>query len=273
MDAVGTVQIDAAQKAHQQTADQRGLHVRHDSGHHESHDQRQADQRLGRAARGREHVFALGRQVEDDQLRGFGLQPLDVAPESHHQQDVADLERLAAQALPEHDLAAPQTDDSEPVARAKFGFEQVLARERRVGRQHDLRHADVLRPGRRNTLPVSGTAASPSRWRSASMSTSGAKRSTSSTSPVWISVSAVGRMMRRPNRAAALDREDVCTGGVAQPQFLEGAADERRSLRHPHAVLAARELVLLDPVAQSSGCLRRAVGASLPRSQRRANSM
>src|SRR5262249_26065237 len=51
--------------------------------------------------------------------------------------------------------------------------------------------------------------------------------------------------------SAAFERDEVCAGGVAQPQFADGLADKGRAVHHAHTVLAVRQVVLLIPVGQT----------------------
>jgi hypothetical protein len=61
--AVGTGEVDAAQRTHQQAADQSRVHVGDETTDHQPHDQEQTDQRLRRAVGGREDIVELGREV------------------------------------------------------------------------------------------------------------------------------------------------------------------------------------------------------------------
>ena len=58
------------------------------------------------------------------------------------------------------------------------------------------------------------------------------------------------------------------------PISVERLADQRRAVRHAHPVLAAGELVFLDPVGQARAAgVRRRLRVVAPASQRRAKIM
>ena len=73
-------------------------------------------------------------------------QALDVLPRADQEQRVPDQQWLVEHATLERLLTATEPDHPEPIAIAERGFDHSLARQRGVGRHHDLDHADLLRP-------------------------------------------------------------------------------------------------------------------------------
>ncbi len=88
---VGAVHVDAAEQAHDQTADQRRQHVGHQAADHQCDHQRQAEQGEWRlVGRGR-HVVHLRRQAQHQEVAAQTLQAVDVLPAAGNQQGVGRL--------------------------------------------------------------------------------------------------------------------------------------------------------------------------------------
>ena len=175
-------------------------------------------------------------------------QALDVLPRADQEQRVPDQQWLVEHATLERLLTATEPDHPEPIAIAERGFDHSLARQRGVGRHHDLDHADLLRPvaevrpGERQHLEVE---ALPERRGV------GVPREHVDQHDVVGLQRGLLRGADHVSREAtrALDRDQVRADRV-QIELRQGLPHERRPVRHAHAMLAAGEAVPLDPVAQ-----------------------
>ena len=112
--AVGAGKIDAPEQTHQQTPDQRGLHVRDEAADHQPDDERQAEKRLRRLVGGRRHFVDLGGNLDDDQIPPVRPKSLDIRPGTDQQQGVAELQRFVQRHARVRDDATSQADHRQP---------------------------------------------------------------------------------------------------------------------------------------------------------------
>ena len=81
-------------------------------------------------ARHRQHLGALGGQVEQHEIGFVGLQFGDAFPRSDNEERVTDAQRFGQVSLPNGILAMAESDDSQPVAVAEIRLKHGLSDER-----------------------------------------------------------------------------------------------------------------------------------------------
>ena len=131
--AIGAVQVDAAEQPHQQAADQRSLHVRHDAADHQHDHERQADERVRRLAGDRQHLVKLGRQVEHDQMSACRPASVSMSFQGPISSSVSpSLQLFVQQAALTRLPPCRRPITVEPVCGAERGFDHGLADQVRV---------------------------------------------------------------------------------------------------------------------------------------------
>ena len=220
------------QGAHQQAADQRGLHVRDDAADHQPHDEQPGRRRACGAlpAAGSTSSSSAGRLSSTRSAR-VASQRLDVLPGADHEQRVADAQLLVSRwPCRSADAAAPQPDHGQPVPRAEPGLDAPSCRPAResaatmtsampISCDRSVKYA----VRERQRLEARTSAGAPRRRRP------GANRSTSRMSPACSSIFAEGARSSLPVPPLRSMASDVGAGGAAQVEFVEGRA--RRAAR------------------------------------------
>ena len=249
--AIGAVHVDAAPRAHQQAADQRGEHVGHQATDHQPDHHRQAQQGIRRPGACGCHLVDLGRQAQHQEVAGLGLQLAHRFPRADYQQGVAQAQLFFNQLFLDGQLVAPQPHHVEVVAGTERKFEDALADQLRAWRQRHFRHPQLLglvdEVGRLEVqrLQLHGLA-------QAAQVVAVGEQVEQQDIPLLQHGARVGGDHPGGELVLAFDADHVGAMPGAQFQFAQGMADQRRVRADAQAAFATVEFVVQHQVEQGA---------------------